>query len=263
MDNLKITIIQADLRWEDPQSNRDHFDQLLKEVPSGTDLVLLPETFNTGFPVDPLKFAETLDGPTMNWLSAKAKALDAVVCGTMLLNVDGHYHNSLVWMRPDGSYELYHKRHTFAIGGEKEPIKPGKAPLVVEFKGWKIKPMICYDIRFPLWARNHYQDGVYDYDLGIYLANFPQSRIEVWNTLLKSRAIENQAYYIGVNRIGDDPEGVHYNGHSQVVSPKGKVTTKAETDTEAILSCTLDYEKLQNFREKFPVGKDWDDYKFV
>ncbi|MBR3698173.1 MAG: hypothetical protein IKM85_01485 [Bacteroidales bacterium] len=258
MTDLCIATIQTNLLWEDPKGNRKHFDQLMTKVASDTDLILLPETFNTGFPVDPVKFAETLDGPTMNWLRTKAQELDAVVCGTMLLNVDGHYHNSLVWMRPDGSYELYHKRHTFTIGGEKEPIEPGKAPLVVELKGWKIKPMICYDIRFPLWARNHYQNGVYDYDLGIYLANFPESRIEVWNTLLKARAIENQTYYIGVNRIGDDPEGIRYNGDSQVISPKGKVISSAGTDIETVISCSLDYEKLQNFREKFPVGRDWD-----
>lgn len=258
MNNLNITYIQADLHWEDPQGNREHFDQLLAEVPSDTDLILLPETFNTGFPVDPVKFAETSDGPTMNWLKTKAQELNAVVCGTMLLNVDGHYHNSLVWMRPDGSYELYHKRHTFAIGGEKEPIEPGTESLIVELNGWKIKPMVCYDIRFPLWARNRYQDGVYDYDLGIYLANFPESRIAVWNTLLMARAIENQAYFIGVNRVGDDPEEVHYSGDSMLISPKGKVISKAESDKETVISCILDYEKLQNFREKFPVGKDWD-----
>ncbi|MBP5797538.1 MAG: nitrilase family protein [Bacteroidales bacterium] len=260
MSELRISLIQADLRWEDPDGNRTHFDQLLKEVPTGADLVLLPETFNTGFPVDPLKFAETQDGPTMNWLSNKAQELNAVICGTMLLNIDGHYHNSLVWMRPDGSYALYNKRHTFAIGGEKEPIEPGKAPLVVELKGWKIKPMICYDIRFPLWARNHYQNGVYDYDLGLYLANFPESRIEVWNTLLKARAIENQTYYIGVNRIGDDPEGVHYNGKSQMINARGEILCLAEPDQETVLSFALDYEALQHFREKFPVGKDWDSF---
>ena len=260
MNNPNITLIQADLRWEDPDGNREHFNQLLKEVPSGTDLVLLPETFNTGFPVDPLRFAESIDGPTMNWLRTKAQDLDTVFCGTMLLNVDGHYHNSLVWMRPNGSYELYHKRHTFAIGGEKEPIEPGKEPLIVELKGWKIKPMVCYDIRFPLWARNYYQDGVYDYDLGIYLANFPGSRIDVWNTLLKARAIENQAYYIGVNRIGDDPEGVHYSGDSQIINPKGEVICMARSDMEAVMPFTLNYDRLQAFREKFPVGKDWDPY---
>lgn len=263
MKNLNIAFIQAGLRWEDPKGNWEHFDQLMTEVPSGTDLVLLPETFNTGFPVDPMKFAESPDGPTMNWMRCKAKALGAVICGTMLLNLDGHYHNSLVWMRPDGSYELYHKRHTFTMGGETAPIEPGEEPLIVELKGWKIKTMVCYDIRFPIWAKNRCQNGVYDYDLGIYLANFPEPRIAVWDILLQARAIENQAYYIGVNRIGDDPEGVHYSGDSQIINPKGEVICIAKSDEEAVVPFTLDYEKLQYFREKFPVGKDWDSFRLL
>ena len=260
MKDLQITYIQANLRWEDPQGNQEHFDQLLKKVFTETDLVLLPETFNTAFPVDPKAFAETEDGPTMQWMKQKAQELNAVICGTLLLEVDGHYHNSLVWMRPDGSYELYHKRHTFSMGGENQMVECGETPLIVELKGWRIKPMVCYDIRFPVWSRNHYQNGRFDYDLGIYLANFPASRMNVWNTLLQARAIENQAYFIGLNRVGDDPEEVHYSGHSQVISPKGKVVSKAEADTEAVVSCVLDYEKLLSFREKFPVGKDWDSF---
>lgn len=260
MNNLHLTYIQANLRWEDPHGNRNHFDELLKEIPSETNLVLLPETFNTGFPVDPIRFSETIDGPTMEWMRAKAQELNAVVCGTMLLNLGGHYHNSLVWMRPDGSYELYHKRHTFSIGGEKEPIERGTEQLIVELNGWRIKPMVCYDIRFPVWSRNRYQDGRYEYDLGIYLANFPSSRIFVWDTLLMARAIENQAYFIGVNRIGDDPEGVHYSGDSQVINPKGEVICMARSDMEAVAPCVLNYERLQSFRDKFPVGKDWDSF---
>ena len=260
MNNLRICYIQANLFWQDKQANLEHFSQLLKEVPSDTDLVLLPETFNTAFPVDPIQFAETPDGPTMNWMRAKANELQAVICGTMLLNLDGHYHNSLVWMRPDGSYELYHKRHTFIIGGENPPIECGTEQLIVELNGWRIKPMVCYDIRFPVWSRNHYQNDRHEYDLGIYLANFPASRMNVWDILLQSRAIENQAYFIGVNRVGDDPEEVHYSGHSQVISPKGKVISKANIDMEAVVSCVLDYEKLQSFREKFSVGKDWDSF---
>ena len=260
MNNLNLTYIQANLKWEDPQGNRDHFDKLLKEVPAGTDLVLLPETFNTAFPVDPKIFAETEDGPTMQWLKQKTQALNTVVCGTLLLEVDGHYHNSLVWMRPDGSHELYHKRHTFSMGGENQMVECGSESLIVELKGWRIKPMVCYDIRFPVWSRNHYENGKYEYDLGIYLANFPASRMIVWDTLLQARAIENQAYFIGVNRVGDDPDEVHYSGHSQVISPKGKVISMAEIDTEAVVSFVLDYEKLLSFREKFPVGKDWDSF---
>ena len=257
-NHLHITIIQADLQWQDKQTNLEHFSELLKEVPSETGLVLLPETFNTAFPVDPIQFAETPDGPTMQWMKQEAQKLNAVVCGTLLLEIDGHYHNSLVWMRPDGNYELYHKRHTFSIGGETQPVECGSESLIVELNGWHIKPMICYDIRFPVWSRNCYQDGQYAYDLGIYLANFPASRMNVWNTLLQARAIENQTYYIGVNRVGDDPEGVHYSGDSQIINPKGGVICMAKSDVEAIVPFVLDYEKLQSFREKFPVGKDWD-----
>ena len=258
MNNLHIAFIQADLQWEDKQANLEHFSELLKEVPSDTDLVLLPETFNTAFPVDPKVYAETSEGPTMTWMKQKAQELNAVICGTMLLSVDGHYHNSLVWMRPNGSYELYHKRHTFTIGGETPPVERGSKPLIVELNGWRIKPMVCYDIRFPVWSRNRYQDGRYDYDLGIFLANFPAARMNVWNTLLQARAIENQAYFVGVNRVGDDPEGLHYSGESQVINARGEIIFMAKPDIEAVAPCILDYDRLHSFREKFPVGKDWD-----
>lgn len=260
MNNLHVTYIQANLFWQNKQANLEHFSELLKEVPSETDLVLLPETFNTAFPVDPNAFAETIDGPTVLWIRQKAQELDAVICGTLLLEVDGHYHNSLVWMRPDGSYELYHKRHTFSIGGETLPVECGSEPLIVELNGWHIKPMICYDIRFPVWSKNHFENSQYEYDLGIYLANFPTSRIFVWDTLLMARAIENQAYFIGVNRIGDDQDGVHYSGDSQIINPKGEVICMARSDMEAVVPFTLNYDKLQSFREKFPVGKDWDPF---
>ena len=260
MDNLNLTYIQADLLWQDKQSNLEHFSELLKEVPSETDLVLLPETFNTAFPVDPKAFAETTDGPTMQWMRQKAHELNAVICGTLLLEVDGHYHNSLVWMRPDGSYELYHKRHTFTLGGENPPIECGSEQLIVELNSWRIKPMICYDIRFPIWSRNHYQDGQYAYDLGIYLANFPASRMDVWYALLQARAIENQAYFVGVNRVGNDPQGVHYDGSSQVLNARGETISMARPEIDAVVPCVLDYERLRSFREKFPVGKDWDTF---
>ena len=263
MNNLRLTYIQAGLQWQDKRANLEHFSHLLEEVPAETDLVLLPETFNTAFPVDPQKFAETEDGITMQWMRQKAQELNLVICGTLLLEIDGHYHNSLVWMRPNGSYELYHKRHTFTIGGESLPVERGSAPLIVALNGWRIKPMICYDIRFPVWSKNRYQDGQYDYDLGIYLANFPSARMNVWDTLLQARAIENQAYIIGVNRIGDDPEGVHYSGWSQVLNAKGETISMAKADMEAVVPCVLDDEKLQNFRNKFPVGQDWDSFRLL
>ena len=261
MQNLNIAYIQADLAWEDKATNLKRFSQLLKQVKPDTDLILLPETFTTAFPVDPKKFAEKEEGPTMHWLRDQAQAKNAVIATTFPLDVDGHYYNSLVWMRPDGSYELYFKRHTFTMGGEDQLVERGEKQLIVELNGWRIKPMVCYDIRFPVWARNRYQNGQYEYDLAFYLANFPDSRMIVWNTLLVARAIENQAYWIGVNRVGEDANGLHYSGESQVINSRGEVISKAESYQEAVLHCTLDYEKLQRFRQKFPLGPDWDGFE--
>ena len=261
MDSLNIAYIQADLCWEDKEANLLHFSDLLQQVQSDADLILLPETFTTGFPVDPKLFAETVDGPTMQWLREKAQAKNAVICATFPIDINRHYYNSLVWMRPDGSYELYFKRHTFTMGGEDKLVERGDRQLIVELKGWRIRPMVCYDIRFPVWARNRYKDGQYEYDLAFYLANFPDSRMIVWNTLLIARAIENHAYWIGVNRIGEDANDLHYSGESKVINSRGKVISKAEPYQEAVLHCTLDYEELQHFREKFPLGPDWDGFE--
>ena len=263
MPNFNLAYIQADLQWEDKEANFKHFSQLLEQVTPGTDLILLPETFTTAFPVDPKKYAEKEDGKTMQWLQNQAQKKDSVICATFPLEKDGHYYNSLVWMRPDGSYELYFKRHTFTMGGEDKLVERGEKQLIVELKGWKIKPMVCYDIRFPVWARNRYENGVYEYDLGFYLANFPDSRMNVWNTLLQARAIENQAYWIGVNRVGEDNDGLHYSGESQVVNARGEVISKAEPYQETVLHCTLEIDPLLHFRKKFPLGPDWDEFEIT
>ena len=260
MNNLNIAYIQADLKWEDKEANLQHFNELLKQVQPATDLILLPETFTTAFPVDPKKFAETEDGPTMQWLQNQAKTKNAVICATFPLEKNGHYYNSLVWMRPNGNYELYFKRHTFTMGGEDNLVERGEKQLIVELNDWRIRPMVCYDIRFPIWARNRYKDGQYEYDLAFYLANFPDSRMNVWHTLLQARAIENQAYWIGVNRVGEDANGLHYSGDSQVINSRGLVISHAEPYQEAVLHCTLEAESLLRFRQKFPLGPDWDDF---
>ena len=260
MPNLNLAYIQTDLQWEDKQANLDNFGRLLEQVQPDTDLILLPETFNTAFPVDPRQFAETVEGPTFAWIKQKAHEMNAVICGTFLLEIDGKYRNALVWMRSDGSFELYFKRHPFSIGGENQLVEKGENQIVVELKGWKIRPMVCYDVRFPVWARNHYRNGQYEYDLGLYLANFPDSRMVVWNSLLVARAIENQACFVGVNRIGDDPNGLHYSCESQVVNARGEVVSKIEPYQEGVAHCTLDYDSLQRFRKKFPLGPDWDSF---
>ncbi len=260
MQNLNVAYIQANLIWEDKTANLMRFSQLLNQVEPKTDLILMPETFTTAFPVDPKRFAETVDGITMQWLHSQAQEKNAVLCATFPLAIDGHYYNSLVWMRPDGSYELYFKRHTFSIGGEDKLLERGENQLIVELNGWHIRPMVCYDIRFPVWARNRYAHGKYEYDLGFYLANFPDSRMNVWNTLLQARAIENQAYWIGVNRVGDDAHGLHYSGESQAINARGEVISHAQPYQEAVLHCTLDADSLLRFRQKFPLGPDWDSF---
>ncbi len=262
MNDLNIAYIQTDLRWEDKQANLANFSRLLEQVAAGTDLILLPETFNTAFPVDPLKFAETPDGLTMQWMKAMAVEKHAVVCGTFLLDIDGAYHNSLVWMRPDGSFERYDKRHPFSIGGENQLVARGEKQLLVKLNGWRIRPMVCYDLRFPVWARNHYENGHYEYDLSLFLANFPDSRMVVWNTLLVARAIENQAYCIGVNRIGEDPHGLSYSGESQVLNARGEVISRMEPHQDGVSHCTLCADSLIRFREKFRLGPDWDVFFF-
>lgn len=258
MKNLNISLIQSDLQWEDKTANLAHFTEMMKKVGNDSDLILLPETFTTAFPVDPLIFAETLDGQSMLWLREMAKEKNAVVCGTILLKINDLYHNTAIWMRPDGTFELIHKRHPFSIGGENKSITAGDEKKIVVLNGWKIRPLVCYDIRFPVWARNTYDDGEYGFDLMFYLANFPDSRMIVWNGLLVARAIENQAYCIGVNRVGDDPHGLHYSGESQVVSPRGEVLAKIEPYKEGVVRCELDAESLLRFRTKFPLGPDWD-----
>lgn len=258
---MKIAYIQNDLIWENPVENRKSFNALIDSVSVGTDLIVLPETFNTGFPVNPQKFAEPVDGQTMSWLHKKASEINCVVCGSLLLKIDQKFYNSFVWMRPDGSFDLYHKRHVFRIGGENKLVQSGDNELIIEYKGWKIKPMICYDLRFPVWSRNRYENGEYDYDLAIYVANFPAVRFNVWNQLLIARAIENQAFVLGVNRVGTDNSGMTYNGLSKLIDAKGIVVSEAKINACQVVENDIDLEELKRFRDKFNVGLDWDEFQ--
>lgn len=260
MQDLKIAIIQADILWEKPVDNRRQFGFMIHAISSEADLIVLPETFTTGFPVNPAIYAEECGGETMQWMHQQASMKDAVICGTIPLKIHDRYHNTLVWMRPDGTFELYHKRHPFSIGGEDKLVTAGHERLIVKLKGWKICPMICYDLRFPVWARNHYDDNDYEYDLLLYTANFPNSRMLVWNTLPIARAIENQSYVVAVNRIGTDPNGLEYDGASMVIDPKGKIKFYAPSKQESIQEVTLEAASLTEFRKKFPLGPDWDSF---
>lgn len=257
MQDLKINLIQDILHWEDAAANRDHFAGILSQLEQ-PDLVLLPEMFNTGFTVKPEMVAEEMDGPTLAWMREMAVSNDFALSGSLIIHEEGQYFNRLIFMHPDGREEYYDKRHLFRMGGEDRHFGLGRKQLIVDFRGWKILPLVCYDLRFPVWARNRYAEGRFAYDFAFYLANWPSARSHPWKALLTARAIENQSYVAGLNRVGEDGEGISYTGDSRVIDPKGEIIASAETSQPAILEAVLSYTSLQAFRQKFQVALDWD-----
>jgi Predicted amidohydrolase len=252
--DLKVTCIQSDVIARDPEANRRHLDEMLKNV-ENTDVIVFPETFTTGFPADPNEFAEEVGGTTMQWMLEKAKEKNCAVCGTIVLRNNGFF-NSFIWMQPDGIYHIYNKRHLFTMGGELG-LNPGEERVTIEWKGWRIRPFVCYDMRFPVWNRNSFKDGKYEYDIAIFTAEWPKKKSEVWNTLLRARAIENQAFVVGVNRVGIDDSDIEYKGESMVLNMKGRVVAQA-SEGESVVTAELNMEDLQSFRDYFTVAKDWD-----
>jgi len=260
MQDLRITLFQSELLWEDVPANLARFDEKLRDYKGMQDLILLPEMFNTGFSVEPEKIAESPGGISMQWLNRKAKELDCVICATLIIREGINFYNRLVWMRPDGSMDTYDKRHLFRMGDEHLLFRAGSRRRIVELNGWKICPLICYDLSFPVWSKNTYKGGQFEYDVLLYLANWPEARSHVWKSLLMARALENISYVAGVNRIGRDGKGVAYSGDSVVIDARGKriLGIPANMDSEATVS--LNYEELREFREKFNVGLDWDEF---
>ncbi|GMT44442.1 MAG: hydrolase [bacterium] len=263
MQNLDILYLQSDLAWENPAQNRENFEKKILAQGQGCDLIVLPETFTTGFPVDPAPFAETTDGESLQWMQRLAAETGAVISGSLLLKEETTYSNALIWMRPDGTFERYNKRHVFSMGGEHKHIKAGNRQLQVELKGWKIKPMVCYDLRFPVWSKNRYENGAFEYDLVIYVANWPAVRAYPWDALLVARAIENQAFVLGVNRVGTDGQGNAYPGHSKLVDARGMILSEAPENEEVSMRVNLSGKQLQDFRNKFNVGCDWDRFEIT
>lgn len=261
MQDLKILGLQSDLVWENPQANRDNFEKTIKKSFDTHDLIILPETFTTGFPVNPEKFAEETDGPSLAWMQKTASELNTTITGSFLLKTETGYSNSLFWVRPDRSFECYDKRHVFSMGGEHENITAGTQQLLVELKGWKIRPMICYDLRFPVWSKNKYSNGQFEYDMAIYVANWPAVRSYPWQQLLIARAIENMACVVGINRVGKDGPGNSYSGNSMFVDAKGKVLTEGIANEETTLSLSFSSNEIVSLRERFNVGFDWDKFE--
>ena len=256
--DLKIALVQSDIYWEESSRNIARFAGELDRIREPVDLILLPEMFNTGFSVNPGKCAESMEGPSVRFLKEKAGEKDCVVMGSLLIAEEGHYFNRLVAMFPDGKSQHYDKRHLFRLSEEYRVFKGGNRRILITVKGWKILPLVCYDLRFPVWSRNRYLDGEYEYDLLVYVANWPKTRRHIWKSLLIARAIENQAYAAGVNRIGKDGHGTDHTGESLVSGPKGEIIFSAGQGRSCTATVTLEKEKLKQIRESFPIGPDWD-----
>lgn len=254
LENLRLAIVQAPMLWQDVEANLNNFAELLNQVDSA-DLVLLPEMFNTGFSMESARLAESMDGTTVNWLQAQAQRLNAVVCGSLIIKVaEADYRNRLIWARPDGSLEHYDKRHLFRMAGEHNHYTAGTQQLLLELKGWRIRPLICYDLRFPVWSRDSQET-----DLLFYIASWPQARRNAWNRLLPARAIENICYVAGVNRIGEDNQGYAHSGDSQVLDYLGDSVLQAN-DQLGVFQVELNAANLAKFKQRFPAYMDADNF---
>ena len=251
---MRITTIQAKLAWEDKSKNLGHFDQLLKPLKGKTDLIILPEMFTTGFTMNPQPIAERMNGPSIQWIQKQAKELNAAICGSLVISEGNNYYNRLIWAQPDGVLLRYDKRHLFTLAGEDAVYTSGNTKLTLDYKGWKICPQICYDLRFPVWSRN-----CENYNLLIYVANWPKSRSEHWKALLRARAIENQCYLAGVNRVGIDKNGLVYQGDTMIIDYSGVVLSH-EVNREAISTIDLNKENLDQFRKKYNFLADRDHF---
>lgn len=257
MQSLHLTALQLDLAWENPANNRQHILDLLKEAEPATDLILLPEMFTTGFTMDSAKNAEPMDGPTSLWMRNIAAQYDALVIGSIVMEDNGQYFNRLLAMAPNGLIAKYDKRHLFRMADEHDHYTAGTDRVILEWRGWKICPQICYDLRFPVFARNTETNGELDYDLLLYVANWPAKRATHWETLARARAIENQAFVAALNRVGTDGAGIPYSGNSLICDYVGQ-DLAYEVGKEAILTARLDPDEMLAWREKFPIWKDAD-----
>ena len=254
MSDLTVSFVQTALHWHDAAANRAAFDQLLAGLTTPTDLLVLPEMFTTGFSMDAAGQAEPMSGPTVAWLRATAARHDAVVTGSVIIEENGNYHNRLLWVRPDGTLSHYDKRHLFTLAGEQHTYTPGTARLVEDWRGWRICPLVCYDLRFPVWSRNQ---PAAPYDLLLYVANWPAVRRPAWMTLLRARAIENVACALGVNRVGHDAPGHEYAGDSALLDAQGNYLVEAHAQT-GVFTHTLHRTDLEAFRARFAALQDGD-----
>ncbi len=265
---MNITLIQTHLYWENREKNIEHFEKLISSIPTQTDLIILPEMFTTGFTMNPEKNAEEHLGKGFEFMKKMATQKNAVLTGSISVKDKGQNYNRLYWVEPNGTHDEYNKRHLFRMGKEEQYYEGGSKKIIKAHKGFKICPLICYDLRFPVWSRNRFTkdevgstNGKWDYDVLIFVANWPEVRNYPWKQLLIARAIENQCYVVGVNRIGKDGNDISHSGDSVVVNPRGEIISHAKAHEECIETITLDKNYLDEFRKVFPVGFDADDFE--
>ncbi len=260
MSSLTITTIQTNLIWEDKIANLNQLEEKINSIEERTEIIVLPEMFGTGFTMQPQLFAETMEGETMEWMKRMAADKRIILTGSIIIKEDDKFYNRLIWMLPNGDYGFYNKRHLFAYAGENEHYAAGNKRLIASVKGWKINLQVCYDLRFPVWARQSSSEhSSPEYDVLIYVANWPERRSHAWKTLLCARAIENQCYVVGVNRVGVDGNKINHSGNSLVIDPLGEVLYH-KADEEDIFTITLERERLEEVRTKFPFWKDGDSF---
>ncbi len=257
MKNLTTSIVQYNIAWEDKQANFRKIEKLVDQIDT-SDLIVLPEMFSTGFSMNVSGLAEKMNGLSVNWMKRLSAQKNAAICGSLIIEEARIYYNRLLFVQPDGQVFWYDKRHLFTMGNEQNYYTSGNQRLIVEFRGFRILPLICYDLRFPVWSRNRN-----DFDLMVYVANWPTPRRKVWKTLLKARAIENQSYLVAANRTGTDANGINYSGGSYTIDAKGKITRQLAKNEEGILSEKFSLESLQRFRQKFSVLNDADRFSLI
>ena len=258
MKDLRISLVQTHLQWEDIAGNLQQLEAKLQSIPIGTHIVVLPEMFSTGFSMQPERLAETMQGNTILWMKKMAESKKCIITGSLIIQENDCYYNRLIWMLPNGQMGFYDKRHCFAYAGEDKHYTPGNKRLIASVNGWKINLQICYDLRFPVWARQQANNPP-EYDVLIYVANWPEKRIYAWKSLLIARAIENQCYVIGVNRIGNDGNGIAHSGDSMAINPLGEILWH-EANKEAIGDVTLSSNFLNEVRSRFPFLADADKF---
>jgi len=256
-DTLKVTLIQSALHWEDVEANLRLFTEKISANKDTTDIIVLPEMFTTGFTMNAVVLAEPMNGPAMQWMRTQAVEKNCVVTGSLIIRENGAFYNRLIWMKPDGTFYQYDKRHLFRLAHEEQTYTPGKNKLIIEYRGWRILPLICFDLRFPVWSRRTKE---FDYDVLMYVANWPERRVFAWSQLLVARAIENQSYVVGLNRIGNDGHHIYHSGESAVINYKGENISGICAHEECIETDLLDKTALIDFRKQLPFIEDADDF---